>query len=302
MRKYAVAGVVLLAVLLIAVLVQRQVTRTVERDAAGVDAPPLATEPPLETADTAWPVQPGEVAGPVATAPGGPAAGPIQRDTAAAATAERVPPPVVTTQPEPGVAATPQGAQLLRRSAETYANVRTMQADFTMRTQNPLLRTAVTSRGTLYQQSPDRIALRFTDPEGDVIVGDGSYFWIYYPSTDARQVIRSQADAGGAGGVDLQAQFLGDPVQRFEHTLHGTETVRGRETHVLTLVPREPLGYARLRVWIDAQDRLVRRFEITEHNGAVRLMDLENLRTNADIASDVFRFTPPAAARVIDRG
>jgi outer membrane lipoprotein-sorting protein len=115
-------------------------------------------------------------------------------------------------------------------------------------------------------------------------------------------VIRSPAGEGGAGGVDLQAQFLGDPVRRFEHTLHGTETVRGRETHPMTLVPREPLGYARLRVWIDARDRLVRRFEITETNGAVRLIDLENGETNVAVPDDVFRFTPPADARIIDRG
>jgi hypothetical protein len=36
---------------------------------------------------------------------------------------------------------------------------------------------------------------------------------------------------------------------------------------VLTLVPRQPLGYRSLKVWIDEQDHLVRRFELTEENG-----------------------------------
>jgi hypothetical protein len=43
-----------------------------------------------------------------------------------------------------------------------------MQAGFVMRFDNPLLRQQTTSRGTLYQQQPDRFALRFTDPDGDV--------------------------------------------------------------------------------------------------------------------------------------
>jgi outer membrane lipoprotein-sorting protein len=294
MRKYAVAGVVLAAVLVIAVLVQRQVTRTAEHGGPVDGAPPLVGEAPPVGAlgDTIVSVAPGE---PLLPAPGGPAA-PATRN------ADRGTSPARPAEPLPGEQATPQGARILQQASEVYAGIRTMQADFTMVTENPLLRTAVTSRGTLYQHRPDRIALRFTDPAGDVIVGDGTHFWIYYPSTDARQVIRSPADAGGSGGVDLQAQFLGDPVRRFEHTLHETETVRGRENQVMTLVPREQLGYARLRVWIDTQDRLVRRFEITEHNGAVRMMDLENLRTNVSISDDVFRFLPPADARIIDRG
>ena len=194
------------------------------------------------------------------------------------------------------------GAAILTRAAAAYAAARTLQADFTMTLNNPLLRSNTTSRGTLFQRSPDRILLRFTEPAGDVIVSDGQYFWIYYPSVNDDQVIRAPASAAGAGGVDLQAQFLGDPVRRFTHTLHGRDTVSGRETNVLTLVPREDLGYTRLKVWLDTRDHLARRFEITEPNGAVRRFDLSNLRANPQLQDALFRFTPPAGARVIDRG
>src|SRR5690606_20343402 len=123
-----------------------------------------------------------------------------------------------------------------------------------------------TGRGTLYQRRPDRILLRFSEPAGDVIVGDGRHFWIYYPSVDAKQVIRAPAGEAGAGGVDLQAQFAGDPVTRFTATLEGKESVGGQAAHVLTLVPRQRMGYRKLKVWVDERDHLVRRFEITEEN------------------------------------
>jgi outer membrane lipoprotein carrier protein len=167
---------------------------------------------------------------------------------------------------------------------------------------NPLLRQTTTSRGTIYQRQPDRIALRFSDPEGDLILGDGQYFWVYYPSVNAQQVIRSPAAAGGEAGVNLQAQFVGDPVQRFRYELHGSEQVAGRTAHVLTLVPRQRAEYRALKVWIDGRDALVRRFEITEHNGNVRRFDLQNLQVNATIPESVFRFTPPAGARIVDAG
>ena len=192
---------------------------------------------------------------------------------------------------------------ILRRTSEAYEGIRSLQADFTMVVENRLLRSRTTSRGTLYQRRPDRILLDFAEPDGDVIVSDGSHFWIYYPSVDARQVIRAPASQAGAGGVDLQAQFIGDPVARFDYTVHGREAVDGRDAWVVTLVPKQSgAGYEQLKVWIDTQDSLVRRFELTEGNGTVRHFELRGIERNPTLGDDLFRFTPPADARIVDRG
>ena len=190
----------------------------------------------------------------------------------------------------------------LQRASAAYAGLRSMKADFVMQLNNPLLRQQTTSRGTLYQRRPDRIALRFSDPAGDMIIGDGEYFWIYTPSLDSLQVIQSPASGGGDQAVDLQAQFLGDPVRRFRHTLHGQESVAGRAAHVLTLEPRERAEYKTLKVWLDTRDALARRFEITEHNGTVRRFDLNNFEANPNIPDATFRFTPPRGARIVRAG
>jgi outer membrane lipoprotein carrier protein len=194
------------------------------------------------------------------------------------------------------------GAAILMRASAAYENVRSLQADFVMNFENPLLRQRITSRGTIYQRQPDRIALRFTEPDGDMIVGDGQYFWVYYPSNNPQQVMRSSAAAAGETGVNLQAQFVGNPVARFNHTLEGAEDVGGRSARVLMLVPRQRAEYRSLRVWIDDRDSLARRFEITEHNGSVRRFDLQNLRVNPTIPDAVFRFSPPAGTNVVPIG
>lgn len=236
-----------------------------------------------------------------APSPGQPAS-PQGRGEPPARTPVPTPPETAASPPaEPAPAAQDDGARVLRGAAAAYENIRSMQADFTMTVDNPLLRSRTTSRGALYQRRPDRILLRFTEPAGDVIVGDGTYFWIYYPSSDPQQVYRAPASQAGQGGVDLQAQFVGDPVARFNYTLHGQESVGGRQAHVLTMRPKGEADYESLKVWIDARDSLVRRFEITEHNAAVRRFDLENLRTNPTLGDDLFRFTPPSGARVVER-
>jgi outer membrane lipoprotein carrier protein len=202
------------------------------------------------------------------------------------------------TQPAPA----DEGAAVLLRASAAYENVRSLQAEFEMNFENPLLRQRLTSRGTIYQRQPDRLALRFTDPAGDLIVSDGQYFWIYYPSNNAQQVTRAPAAAAGQSAVNLQAQFVGNPVERFSHTLGGTESVGGRQAQVLTLVPRQRAEYRSLKVWIDNRDSLVRRFEITEHNGSVRRFDLQNMQVNPAIPDAVFRFTPPDGVRVVSPG
>ncbi len=191
---------------------------------------------------------------------------------------------------------------ILTRAAEAYAAVRTLRADFEQSTENPVLRRTTTSRGTIFQARPDRFLMRFSQPEGDRIVADGQYIWVYYPSIDAQQVIRMRAGAGGAGGVDLQAQFLGDPTTRFDATHQGVESVGGRAADVLVLTPRSAGNFRTLKVWVDQRDHLVRRFEITEHNGVIRRFLLRNLTPGADVEDSLFRFTPPEGAHVVARG
>ncbi|MEX0891439.1 MAG: outer membrane lipoprotein carrier protein LolA [Gemmatimonadota bacterium] len=189
----------------------------------------------------------------------------------------------------------------LRRAAAAYEDVRALSADFVLTAQNPLLRSTSTSRGTLFQRSPDRLLLRFSEPAGDRVVVDGTWIWTYYPSADSSQVIRTSAGQG-TGGVDLRAQFIGEPERRFAAERTGTEAVGGRQADVLKLLPRERAAYRELRVWVDRQDGLARRFEIVEANGAVRRFDLSGLRVNPNLADDLFRFEPPPGVRVITAG
>jgi outer membrane lipoprotein carrier protein len=172
-------------------------------------------------------------------------------------------------------------------------------ADFVQSLENRLLGRTTRSTGALYQRQPDRFLMDFSDPAGDVIVSDGRYFWMYFPSVDEKQVLRSPR---GGQGLDLHAQFIGDPVARFEITYHGTEDAGGGTAHVMTLDPRPDLGYDRLKVWIDAEDYLVRRFELTESNGNVRRIELRNVVVNPSLPDSLFEFTPPPGALVVTRG
>lgn len=187
---------------------------------------------------------------------------------------------------------------ILSRAEQTYAGVRSMEADFVQQVYVPLLNSTQNSRGKIFHRAPDRFLMRFSDPQGDVIVADGRYVWMYYPSTDDRQVMRGAL--GDGQSVDLQREFLSNSAQKYVATRTGGEVVGGRQTHALTLVPRGASPYRQIKVWVDAEDNLVRRFEINETNGTIRKLEMSNLRPNVTLADNLFHFTPPPGAQVYE--
>lgn len=293
MRKIGIAVLSLVVVVLIALAVRGQVRRTEPAQAATAQPTDTAVSQPepQPAADSMAP--PADLIDAPATRPGQSPAEPRP------VISDKVP-TIALENAEAAVGDAQAGANVLKRAAAAYRRTKSMRAEFVQRRENPLLNSTTVSRGTLYQRDPDRFALKFTEPAGDLIVGDGRYFWLYYPSVDRRQVIRAPAGSG-AGVVDLQSQFIGDPLTRFTHVYHGTQRLNDRSAHVLTLTPRRDAGYKTLKVWIDGADYLARRFQITEPSGTVVEFQLTNLIANPSLGDDIFRFTPPAGATIIER-
>jgi outer membrane lipoprotein-sorting protein len=107
--------------------------------------------------------------------------------------------------------------------------------------------------------------------------------------------------AASGGQVDLHREFLSNPTERYHAVLSGVENVDGRPSHVVVLTPRTRSGYQRVRLWIDREDALVRRFEITEENESVRTLDLRNIRRNPTLPDRLFQFSPPAGAQIFEQ-
>jgi outer membrane lipoprotein carrier protein len=241
-----------------------------------------------------------ESAGALATEAKEPNAGSVEATSARNGATARTPGPSASPEaPAASPVEDPDAAAILRRAERVYADIRSMEADFVQRVTVPLLDQTQSSRGRMYHRRPDRFLMKFSDPEGDILVADGRFLWMYYPSTDPRQVIRSRL-ADGGGSVDLQRELLSNATRRFSATHRGVEEVAGRPADVLRLVPREPSQYRQVKIWVDRGDSMVRRFEIVEQNESVRRLELRNLKPNVELGDELFHFTPPPGAQVFD--
>lgn len=189
----------------------------------------------------------------------------------------------------------------LQGAAERYRGLTTLCADFHQVLTVTLLGERTESRGELCQRRPNLFFMRFTQPAGDEVVADGTFFWVYYRSVNPDQVVKLPLDPS-RGGLDFYREFLEEPEEKYVATLEGEEVVAGRSTLRIHLQPRAPRGYRSARVWIDPEARMIRRVEIVEENGTVRLLTLESLRVDPPVPPAAFDFQLPPGVSVFTGG
>ena len=195
----------------------------------------------------------------------------------------------------------PTAASVTDRAVAAFQRVATLRADFVQTVHDEMLGTDDTSRGEFLQQRPDKVAMRWRQPRGDLIVVDGQTLWVYLPSSTPGQVVRSDVHGRTGQTLDPVGEFLDRPQERFTITYVKAEAVGSRAADVIQLIPKRPdQPYRRVQIWVDRQDALPRRVEIVEASGAVRRITFDRLRVNAAVPASSFTFTPPRGVRVVD--
>lgn len=192
-----------------------------------------------------------------------------------------------------------RGLGIIDAAGERYAAVETVCADFTQQLSVPLLGRERTGTGRLCTGRPNLFSMRFDDPAGDIIVVDGEHTWVYFPSNDAKTVLKAPA-AESAGGRDFHREFLVDTEVKYDVTYEEVEVVEGRRAHRLRLRPTRPASYRAAVLWIDEGQPVLRRLRLEEENGNVRTITLENVTFGADVGTEWFTFTVPEGALVVE--
>lgn len=194
-----------------------------------------------------------------------------------------------------------QNAQAALTRAETaYRAWSTFRADFVQTIINPMLGAPEVSRGRVYLDPPNRFAMRFSDPGGDRIVADGEWLWVYAPSSVEDQVIKQPIPTEGPVTPNLVGQFVDRPLERYDASYVGVDTVAGRLVDVVELVPKDPdFAFRRAEIAVDREDGLLRRLGLVERSGQRREIVFRDIRVDVVIPEREFRFDVPEGVRVV---
>ena len=171
-------------------------------------------------------------------------------------------------------------------------------------------RGAVSVAGSAGSGSGPTVALAFTGPrrrcaglQARTAAGRLPPAHRYTPSTTPGQVIRMGVPSGGpVYGYNILAWLLDRPAERYTATYVRSDRLNGRPVDVVRLDPAVPdLPFERAIVWLDKEDGLPRRLEITEHSGATRTLTLSKVRANRSVPENTFVFKVPSGVRVVDQ-
>jgi outer membrane lipoprotein carrier protein len=203
----------------------------------------------------------------------------------------------------PALAGAQSADAAIDRAVAAWKPVKTARGSFEQLVSNPLTGGSATAKGEFQQERPNRLAIRFTDPSGDMIIADGKSMWVYLPSSAPGQVVKQAATDQSAVPIDFTGDFLEAPRSRYDITDGGAQTIDGRATRMLKLVPKKGSGsaFTRSTVWVDDRDGLIRQFEVVESNGVTRRIRLTTLSVNAPVDAAAFTFKVPKGVKVVDR-
>ena len=188
---------------------------------------------------------------------------------------------------------------IAERADRALASLRTLEAHFVQRVANPVLEKTEIGHGVLYYRAPGRYRIEYTYPRGDVVVDDGTWVWIYLPSSQPDQVIRQPAD--GSGGAN-PLTYLRDLRSMYDVELAGSEAISGETSDRLTMEPRDAdAPFTQVDVWVGRQTGLLRRVRTVTPDGVEKSYTFTSLEPGAGVPDTRFRFSPPAGVEVYDQ-
>jgi outer membrane lipoprotein carrier protein len=146
--------------------------------------------------------------------------------------------------------------------------------------------------GTFAFQRPGKFRWVYDKPHQQVLVGDGAKLWIHDPDLNQvtvkriDQAISSTPAALLAGRDDITALF----------TLRDAGSADGLNWVEATPKAKDT-GFERVRLGL--QGKMLAAMELQDQLGGRTLLRFSDLKSNAPVAADSFRFTPPKGADVL---
>ena len=150
-----------------------------------------------------------------------------------------------------------------------------------------------TAAGTLAFARPGKFRWTYEKPHKQVLVGDGAKLWIHDPDLNQVTVKRmdraiSSTPAALLAGKDDITQLF---TLRYAGTADGVSWVEA--------TPKEAdTGFERVRLGL--RGKTLAQMELHDQLGGRTMLRFVDLKANATVPPETFRFTPPQGADVIE--
>src|SRR5882672_1688284 len=172
----------------------------------------------------------------------------------------------------------------------------TLVASFTERKELKLLAKPVVSHGELYYSRPNHVRWEYKEPDHKVYVITEDMYTAYFPALKRAEEVPIKKFLGKRMFRFLAVgQRIGDLARYYDFRLAPQSDVKG--THLLLLTPRSRTvrdHVAEMKIWVDETTGLPRQLQYFEPDGDTTLLAFEDMRTNVEVAADMYKITLPS--------
>lgn len=187
-----------------------------------------------------------------------------------------------------------------------YEALESLQASFEQKNELKSLGRTTTSSGSLLWKRPGKLRMEYAKPEKQVLVSDGSKFWLY--TARFNQVMVSKS--GGLGFGTTPLLFLsgkGNLKKNFHVTVEEIGIARrsggvwrAGQPHRIRLEPKSAsASFRRMWVEVEPENFTVLTLAFVDNVGHKSHLRFSNVKENVKIAREEFQFVMPPNVEVL---
>ncbi|MDO9028728.1 MAG: outer membrane lipoprotein chaperone LolA [Candidatus Roizmanbacteria bacterium] len=184
--------------------------------------------------------------------------------------------------------------KILSKVQKKYETIKDVTAEFTQNITFGVSKMEQSFHGSLTMKKGNRYRVEM---EQQTIVTDGKTVWSYsHPNNQV--IIDKYKEDPKSFSPD---RVLINVPKNYNTIFLGNENLFGKKTAVIKLTPKESKSLVKaMKVWINLEDYLMRKIEITDVIYKVKLYLINSIKLNTGVSDILFKFEIPEGTDTID--
>jgi outer membrane lipoprotein-sorting protein len=201
---------------------------------------------------------------------------------------------------------------ILNKMEKANQELKSLRSELVLKKTNTQIQITDTEYGQLLYKpgsgkSKQKLRIDYTKPSKDIIAVDGDNFTFYQPRINqAFKGLASKLAKNKSGGF---AQFISIGLSGSLRTTSGKynvtfvkdESVNGVMSSILRLTPKSADQFASIDIWVNQQNWLPLQWKVTERNGDLTVVTLQNLQLNVNVPDKAFAVNLPNGTQIVDK-
>ena len=146
---------------------------------------------------------------------------------------------------------------------------------------------------------------------GTLLVSDGTTFWLYNPSentvvTGEAGKLKDATAGSPIGAATALTDIVSQGLGAVELEVLGTEQIAGKNTWKVSVAPKAETssqlqldGIIKGTLWVDEALALPLKLSVDASDLGQGSVEVRSIETNTGLSADLFSFTPPADAKIV---